>query len=396
MIKQLIYSRFSASLAYYSFVPFFAVYLVKSKGVDEGQTALIVSLLIFSGRFFTLMSGYITGLMSCKKLLLTCYSLCIITLVTIVFTKNALVLTVSGLVIGICFALCSIVSKVLVASASTSDTMRFFGYLNLAVNIASALGTVLADQTAKVAINLLPLASAAILFLTIYSVVKIKIDDRITSTMKITLSSVTQIITYKNGGFLLISTTPWIIYGYFFNSIAYQLTQPSVNGEYNVSLLFSLNAGIIITLQTVVMHFVSRIKKERILWLSCFNQIILCSAIFFLQPGGYYFLIIFVVLFSLSELIWSPLNDYLSAEIVAPESRSIFMPVCNFTWGLAETAGTYVGINYFSVINQYVIFIIPVICLFVLIAHLSILSPYDKWLSQKESEKYQINDEGSL
>lgn len=393
MIKQLIYSRFSASLAYYSFVPFLAVYLVKSKGLDEGQTALIVSLLILSGRVFTLISGYITGLVNCKTLLVMCYSLCIVALVTIVFTKSTVVLTGCSIIIGVCFALCSIVSKVLIASVSTSDTMRFFGYLNLAVNIASAFGTVLADQSAKIAINLLPLVSAVILFLTVYSIIRMQIAEQFASPMKVAWSALPQMLTLKSGAFLLISTTPWLIYGYFFNSIVFQLTQSGVGGNFNVSLLFTLNAGIIIALQTVVMYFVSRVKKTRILLLSCLNQIVLCASLYFLKPENYYFLVAFVVLFSLSELIWSPLNDYLSAEIVESQNRSVFMPLCNFTWGIAETAGTYVGINYYAVINEYVLYIIPGVCLFVLISHISILQPYEKWLSQKESENYKINDE---
>ncbi|CDG16635.1 MFS transporter [Xenorhabdus doucetiae] len=372
MVKNIIISRFTGSLAYYSFVPFLAIYLVKAKEISQADAAIAVSLLILSGRVSSLFSGIVIIRTGLKRLLLCGYAGCSAVCVLLTLLEGCVALSLASMIIGISFALCSIASKILIAGLSQGGKgLKAFGYLNVAVNVASALGTVIADQTSRIYINLLPLLAGVVLAATALLIAKL--DEQRLPLHRKKLEHVQTVSGQIRMRllFILASLSPWLIYGFFFNGISYQLATTSATGH-RVSILFSLNAGLIIVFQTIVLHYIDRIRKDGLLWVSCINQLVLCASLMFYQLDSFEALIMFVVVFTFSEMVWSPLNDYLSAEFAGPDGRESFMPVCNFVWGIAESLGTFIGISGFNTLGKNLPIVAITVAAIILATHFAL------------------------
>ncbi|MFV8148004.1 MFS transporter, partial [Enterobacter cloacae complex sp.6722787] len=77
-------------------------------------------------------------------------------------------------------------------------------------------------------------------------------------------------------------------------------------------------------------------------------------------------LYLLIILFTFSELIWSPYNNSLAIEKCPFTHKKLSLSICLFFWGLAESLGAYIGI----IANDVQIHIYIPITLFLLLISL--------------------------
>lgn len=96
------------------------------------------------------------------------------------------------------------------------------------------------------------------------------------------------------------------------------------------------------------------------------------------------FVVIAIIIFSISEIIWVPSID---SELVANRgelSSSWAFGVAGVVWGLGESLGSFVGLNLYQYFNDFTFLILFVLSAFILTIHILSLKSNNKFIQTRE------------
>ena len=371
--------RFFTALSFYIYLPFFALYLKHVKFLNEADTALLTMILVFSSKVFSLAAPYFIKKLGNSITIFSTYSICLFSIISIMFFKNLFLMAFISIILGAGFAIGSIAIKNSIALGDSSKRLKLFVYLNIIVNLAAATGTIIGNYFSNGFLNFLPYASIITLILSLvilipYSskgtVKTLEVEEKPIAGQHKSRSLILWI------GFIVSSMIPLFLYGMFFDTVAYQVDK--YQSKINVGVLFTINGLIIIFLQAFIYSIMKKFNKFKLSNISFIIQILLSISMLLYNVKSFWCIIIFVILFSLYEMFWSPINDYLSVEFAPFKHKSMSIAIANFGWGIAESIGAYVGIRV-----DYQYYFIPVAIVIVISIVGNILIFNNKFVLEK-------------
>lgn len=345
MIYKIITSRFLSGISFYSFLPFFSLYLLNYKNIPEDKTAIIIFIFLFISRACSLFTPYIIKLLGYKKTLITTYFLASVSISSIYFISSYIFLIFVSAAIGAGFSIANVCASLFMAENNNhSDRIKNFSLLNVIVNISSALGGIVGEWSYNESYSGIIILPSAIMFLSsIYAFTLTegeisKKDDEHNTTPSSTLKAWYLFVGY--------SSIPFFMLGLIFRNLAYHFeSNYAENIHYiSVSHLFALNAAIIIFLQVKVTHYLAKKKSSVQETMYKLSLALISTLLLFFDFKSTMSMYLLIILFTLSELIWSPYNNSLAIEKCPFRNKKISLSICIFCWGLAESLGAYIGI----------------------------------------------------
>ncbi|MGZ6503197.1 MAG: MFS transporter, partial [Tumebacillaceae bacterium] len=224
-----------------------------------------------------------------------------------------------------------------------------FSYLNVAVNIGAALGPIVGGFVMESRFYLLPLialGSQVITLLFSFWLPQVpRVEDTSTSPEKQQLNM--RIVPLKFVWFLLISSCTWLGYVQLYN--VFPAFSKGYLDERLIGILFSVNAVVIIVLQIPISHFFEKVfskgKMSQSMLLVLGNGFMAVSMVCFalVKTQSMVILVIGCMLFTVSELLWSPFYDAMVVQIRGKLDVVTALGISGFLWGLAESLGTSIG-----------------------------------------------------
>lgn len=345
MKNKILASRFLSGVSFYSFLPFYSLYLLNYKELTKEDIAIILFVFLFVSRGFSLLSHYIIFLLGYKITFIMSYLLTSLAIAMTYLLSDVSSFIIFSAIIGAGFSIANICTSLFLAENSLhSNRMRNFSILNVIVNISSALGGVLGEffyNKSYPGVILFP--ALIMLFSAIYSMgIKYSAisNENNNNTIRVSASFSEWCV------FVLYSAVSFFMIGVILRNLAYhyELYSKMEIKYISVSLLFALNAGIIITLQMKVTNFLANknILIQNIIYK--ISLLLTVSILFFLDFNSATSLYLLIGLFSLCELVWSPYNNSLSIIKCPFENKKMSLSLCVFFWGVAESCGAYFGL----------------------------------------------------
>ncbi|VEH56623.1 MFS transporter [Providencia rustigianii] len=365
MINKIMKTRFLSGISFYSFLPFFSLYLLHYKNINESHIAIIIFTFLFISRAFSLFTHFIISYLNYKITLFLSYLISCLSILSIYFISNFYFIFLSTAFIGAGFSIANVCCSLFIAeSHNHSERVKNFPILNVIVNLSSALGGAIGEWFYNGFYSGVIFLPACIMFFAaLYSltIIDIKHVKPIPNQQnKITVSLFEWIV------FLGYSAIPFFMLGLVFRNLAYlfELNYQGGSDYISVSYLFILNAFMIISLQIKITQLIDKQTKIAQSIIYKFSIILIAVLLLFLNFSALMQIYLLIILFTFSELIWSPYNNSLAIEKCPFNNQKLSLSICIFFWGLAESFGAYVGI----IANQDQIHIfIPVTLLSLLI-----------------------------
>ena len=338
-------TRFLSGISFYSFLPFFSLYLINEKNLEESDVAIIILTFLFISRSFSLFTHFIIDFINYKKTLFFSYLISSSFIISIYFTSSFYILLLSSAFIGAGFSIANVGTSLFIAENSHhSQRVKNFSILNVIVNISSAVGGAAGEwfyHGSYSSVIFLP--SAIMCVAALYSLTLT--DKKHTSPMQDQpTEATTRFLAW--GLFLCYSSIPFFMLGLIFRNLAYlfELHYQGARNYISVAYLFALNASMIILLQIKVTQFIDKQKKSHQAIIYKCSLILIAILLLFLNFNALFSLYLLIILFTFSELIWSPYNNSLAIEKCPFTRKKLSLSICLFFWGLAESLGAYIGI----------------------------------------------------
>ncbi|EPL6456202.1 MFS transporter [Providencia rettgeri] len=345
MKNKILASRFLSGISFYSFLPFYSLYLLNYKELTKEDVAIVLFVFLFVSRGFSLLSHYIIFSLGYKITFIMSYLLTSLAIAMTYLLSNFSSFIIFSAIIGAGFSIANICTSLYLAENSLhSNRMKNFSILNVIVNISSALGGVLGEFFYNKSYSGVILFPALIMFLSAIYLVGVKNNEKYNKSNNDKIRVSTSFSEWCV--FVLYSAVSFFMIGVILRNLAYHYELYSkMEMEYiSVSLLFALNAGVIITLQMKMTNFLA---KKNLLTQNIVYKISLLltvSVLFFLDFNSSINLYLLIGLFSLCELVWSPYNNSLSIIKCPFENKKMSLSLCVFFWGIAESCGAYFGL----------------------------------------------------
>lgn len=345
MKNKILASRFFSGVSFYSFLPFYSLYLLNYKELIKEDIAIILFVFLFVSRGFSLLSHYIIFLLGYKITFIMSYLLTSLAIAMTYLLSDVSLFIVFSAIIGAGFSIANVCTSLFLAENSLhANRMRDFSILNVIVNISSALGGVLGEFFYNKSYSGVILFPALIMFLSAIYSMGIKNNKKYNKNPNNKIGVSTNFSEWCV--FVLYSAVSFFMIGVILRNLAYhyELYSKVEMGYVSVSSLFALNAGIIITLQMKVTNFLAKknIFIQNIIYK--ISLLLTVSVLFFLDFNSAIILYLLIGLFSLCELVWSPYNNSLSIIKCPFENKKISLSLCVFFWGVAESCGAYFGL----------------------------------------------------
>lgn len=144
--------------------------------------------------------------------------------------------------------------------------------------------------------------------------------------------------------FLLVNAFGWFLYGQLFNVLALHVSQ-GLREPTRLGWLYTINALLVVVAQVAVTRMVERWSGGRqtvnaIAAYATFGLSFVCA---YLVPG-YAGAVVFVVAFTVAEMMFYPTMDVLLLELVGTESRAIAYSIASISTAIGESLGGGVGV----------------------------------------------------
>lgn len=338
-------TRFLSGTSFYSFLPFFSLYLIHYKNINESETAIVIFVLLFISRAFSLFTHFIIDFLNYKKTLFLSYLISSSSIISLYFISNFYVLVLSAALIGAGFSIANVSTSLFISENNNhSERVKHFSVLNVIVNISSAVGGAVGEWFYHGFYSGVIFLPATIMCVaTLYSLTLTNTKHTQSIQSQPTKASASFL---EWGIFLCYSAIPFFMLGLVFRNLAYlfELNYQGTRDYITVSYLFALNAFIIIFLQIKVTQYIDKQKKSYQSIIYKFSLLLIASLLLFLNFSALIPLYLLIILFTFSELIWSPYNNSLAIEKCPFTRKKLSLSICIFCWGLAESLGAYVGI----------------------------------------------------
>ncbi|MEU6669202.1 MFS transporter [Streptomyces sp. NPDC046727] len=253
--------------------------------------------------------------------------------------------------VGLFLAMATTAMKAQVAAFPADQRLRGFSYLNMAVNAGSAVGPVIGGQLLEWRADRLPL-SAALLDLVALAVVPAlpgewRASGHSGGGARTGGTGSRRLPGRRFVAFTLLVCGTWVAYAQVFDVLPAYLGDAV--GTRELGLVFTLNAVLVVALQVPVTALSRRLlDRPRAgfgpLCLAANAVLGLAVVLFaFGRSAGLGLVLAAMVLFTLSELVWSPLYDTQVGERRGRLSTTAAYALAGVAWGTAESVGAWLG-----------------------------------------------------
>lgn len=259
-------------------------------------------------------------------------------------TACALALAGTGISIN------ALASKQLGAAASDvlESRARLFAIINVGINVASAIAAPLALSLAEHGMH----RSIPCVIAVIYGVAGLTTALNFSRLgLKPAVGGAASLRAYVDmlqrpglRSFLMINFFGWLLYGQLFNSLALYVSE-TLAAPGKLGWLYTLNAVLVIGLQLTVTHLTGRWTKGHQLstvFLS-YATFTIAFVVLALVPG-YGGAIVFVVFFTLAEMMFVPSVDVLLLGLIGKENRAVGYSVLSISTAAGESVGGGIGL----------------------------------------------------
>jgi MFS family permease len=275
------------------------------------------------------------------------------------FMHAELPITLTLIAAAIGVSMNSIASKQLSASVAdlVDNRAKLYSIVNIVINFSSAMAAPVAlyfvgiKQYHFVMIAVSGMYLAAALY--VYS--NFKSDHKeLVKTKHSSFGAYLDIFNIKGmPRFLAINFFGCFLYGQLFNAFALYVSV-SLGMPAHLGWLYSLNAIMIIVLQLPVTHLAQRYSSKNSLHTHSRTYFVFLIA--FLLPfliTGYLGVILFVVTFTLAEMLFIPNVDVRLLELIGRDNRAVAYGVLSLSSGLGEAIGGSSGIYLYRAASHF-------------------------------------------
>jgi MFS transporter, DHA1 family, multidrug resistance protein len=236
--------------------------------------------------------------------------------------------------------------------AAVSDRLenrsRLFALISVSINIAAAAAAPIAlffverKQHGDV---LLAVAALYVLagVVTFANGAKFPIGGRVT---RIWSPSVYLTVLREPGlrSFFAINTFYWIMYGQLFNVLALYVSE-TLHEPDALGSLYTMNALMVVALQLVITRLTGRLMKGQYLTTVVSSYILFATsfAAAYVVPG-FVGAVVFVALFTVSEMMFMPSGDVLIVGLIREQNRAVGYSIFAVSTAVGEALGGGVGV----------------------------------------------------
>ncbi|MEQ4691137.1 MFS transporter [Providencia manganoxydans] len=365
MINKIITSRFFSGISFYSFLPFYSIYLINYKNMIESNVAIILFIFLFISRACSLFTHYIIDYIGYKLTLILSYLMASVAILSIYVINSFSFLLLASAIIGAGFSIANVCTSLFIAENNNhSERVKNFSLLNVAVNISSAIGGVIGEwfyHGFYSGIIMLPAAvmlASSLYSCTLQNIKQSKVNSKNEEKALSTFAEWIVFVCYSSMSFFMI--------GLILRNLAFhfEVNNNETIRYVSVSSLFALNAAIIIFLQIKSTSLLSAQRTDLQIFIYKLSLLVVSVLLLIFNFQSALSMYLLIVLFTLSELIWSPYNNSLSIDKCPFKNKKLSLSICIFFWGLAESLGAYMGI----IANSYQLhFLIPFCSFLILI-----------------------------
>lgn len=378
------------SIGFYIVIPLLSLWLVDVKNIEVGKASFIVAAFTFMSKAGSAFIGGIINKLGLRQSLFTGLFGSSFVLLMITYFNNYFFLLLLVIVLGIFISLYNIALKTHISILEDHERLNAYALLNIAVNVGASIGPLMGgivlDWNPK---NLLMISMISYILAGIVALLLPKIQLDTKSSLNIF-----QFIKYRkeNDGFKLLfkftlfSSVFWFLYAQIFTTFPVVFSQ-DFTGK-SIGLFFTINAVTVILIQGAFAKVQPYIRKE--LWYSiAFILIGFSFAVLWIKPT-IPFVVIAIILFSVSEVIWVPMTD---SELVVKRgglSSSWAFGIAGVVWGIGESLGGFVGLNLDNYFHNFTFLILSFLSIFLFALYLISLHINGKSSSQIDKLEEKI------
>ncbi|MFI8104579.1 MFS transporter [Streptomyces sp. NPDC086023] len=338
-------SRALGSSAYYVISPFLAIWLHTTLGMPVPVAATAVGVHLLSMRAGAVAMQFVVVRFRLRLVLVAGYVLAAAVLVVPVALglRSAAAWLAVLAVNGTAVSCANVGTKALIANGCDEQTrLRAFGRLNAAVNGGAALGPVAGGWLMSATGRAFPLVPVAGFLVAAALAWGAPGDVRAAAP-----GGGRPRFGLPNRDVLLwacVMATLWVAYAQFANVLPVYVAAHVSTGV--ISLLFLVNAVLIVLFQALVARWTDGIARRRgDRAVIALGLVLLALSLVLFVPGqGAAWPVVFVgvAVFTFSELVWSPAADSILSKKAAGDSFTAF-GFAGLIWGVAESLGGSVG-----------------------------------------------------
>ncbi|MFI6932808.1 MFS transporter [Streptomyces sp. NPDC050287] len=352
-LTALVVARAASCAGFFAVLPYLGLWLMDDRGLSGASAGLVVGASILANRAGGVLLVQLIHRLGLKASVGVGYLGAVVVFGVLGMglrlpTYGWLVLAV---LVGLFLAMATTAMKAQVAAFPPDQRLRGFSYLNMAVNAGSAVGPVIGGQLLEWQADRLPL-SAALLDLVALAVVPAlpgdwRAADRSGAPAPAGSTVGRRLPGRRFATFTLLVCGTWVAYAQVFDVLPAYLGD-SV-GTRELGLVFTLNAVLVVALQVPVSALSRRLLNHPragfgLLCLTANAVLALAVVLFGLgRSAGFGLVLTAMVLFTLSELVWSPLYDTQVGERRGELSTTAAYALAGVAWGSAESVGAWLG-----------------------------------------------------
>lgn len=336
-------------LGYYGLLSTLVVALTAAS-FNGGQTAVLVMVFALTNKVASIpLAPWLDRVPAAHSVLLGCV-MAGAAFVSLRFATGMSMTVISLGLAGVGISINALASKQLAAAASDRIEKRsqLFSLISIGVNIAAAVAAPLAlllverKQHGQVL-----LAVAAIYCIAGVTTFLNRATVQRGSHPARTWSLDVYLAVLREPGlraFLLINMFYWFLYGQLFNVLAVYVSE-TLNTPASLGWLYTLNALLVVVLQLVVTRLADRWTGGRQL-----TTVVLSYALFALSflaaclVPGYGGAVVFVLLFTVAEMMFVPSGDVLIVRLIRQQNRAVGYSIFAVSTALGEAFGGGAGI----------------------------------------------------
>lgn len=355
--KIILFGVLITSISTFMLSPFLSLYM-NSKGFSATEIGLVLTASVISQQGLTFIGGMLGDRFTYKKVMIAGLIIRSIGYLLFLYSNTLTLLIIASSCAGIGGALLTPSTKASIAAERNLDG-KAFALRNVAVNIGAALGPILGGLLYKTSFNIVFL-SATFTHLTLLILVILFVNRFQHMQTTNIFVEFKNIIKDKNIIFLtIISSLFWFVYSQLNLSIPLY-AEKQLNTESLTSTLFTLNGLIVIFFQ---FHLISFFEKK----FTCVNILVYGMLFLALSFVSIYIisnmigLYVFIILFTIGEILVGPSIDN-AATYIAPSKSRIggYLGFVSLGWAIGGSLGNLVGGYLFNLMNDncYLIWII--------------------------------------
>ena len=352
-LRWLVGTRAASALGFYAFIPFTPIWAARAVDASPATGGLMLALFILAMRTGGMvMPPVIDRLGPVRFVQVSSAVATALCLVVAVWTTSVAALGVLLFCLGLLLSGNTAATKATVATlGGTYGQVRAFGALNMAANVGAGLGPITGAMLIGGPRQLLPGVMLVMFAIATLLALGIKGVGRTTRREAPSDMAIGRRLLWAPRRllrFIAVTSLIWVSYAQVFDAMPTVL-RPWVD-ERVVAAAFALNAALIVGLQSTASRLLERRGQATgdgfDAPLAASNLLLAVALVTIgLTPwlsGAA--VIVGVLLFTLGELVWSPLLDAETARRRGSLSASAAFGLAGLVWGVVESAAAWLGV----------------------------------------------------